>query len=87
MSESKRTWDDVMQEYIETFKRLGIFYEEPGGIVPLLNDYEGEVCYTLEGETPDTVHDRIERSKKAGENLFFKECKVYEIKYKSGVQY
>lgn len=87
MSESKRTWDDVIHEYIETFRHLGIFYEEPGGVVPLLHDYDGEVCYTLEDETPDTVHDRIERSKKAGKNLFFEECKVYEIEYKPGSQY
>lgn len=87
MSGTKRTWDDVIREYIETFKHLGIFFEEPGGTVPLLHDYDGEVCYTLKNETPDIVHDRIERSKKAGKNLFFEECEEHKIEYEPGVNY
>lgn len=87
MSNHNLQWDDVIREYIQEFKHVGIFFEEPGGNVPLLHDYDGEVCYTLENETPDTVHERIERSKKAGKNLFFEECEVYKVEYETGVDY
>ena len=87
MSEKKITWDDVILEYIETFKQPGIFYEEPGGVMPLLHNENGETCYTLKDETPETVHNRIERSKKAKRNLFYEECPVYKIEYIPGVMY
>lgn len=70
MNNGEITWNDVIEEYMETFKCLGIFFEEPSGTVPLLNGEDGENCYSLKDETPETVHERIERSKKAGRNLF-----------------
>lgn len=83
----KLTWDDVMIEYIDTFRSLGIFYEEPSGTEPLLNGKDGDVCYSLRGETPETFRDRIERSKKAGRNLFYEELPEDKIEYDPDVQY
>ena len=76
MSEKKITWDDVILEYIE-----------PGGVVPLLRGEDGETCYTLKDETPESVRKRIERSKKAKRNLFFEECPVYKFEYTPGAMY
>lgn len=87
MSKQKITWYDVVIEYLETFRYCGIFCEEPGGYIPLVNDPDGDMCYSLKEETPETVHDRIERSKKAGRNLFFEECPVHEVVYIPGCQY
>lgn len=87
MKQCNLTWEYVIQEYIETFRHLGIFYEEPGGVVPLLHDYKGDVCFTLENETPAIVHDRIIRSKQAGRNLFFEECAKYRIIYSPNTNY
>ncbi len=87
MSKEKLTWEDVSQEYMETFRCLGIFFEEPAGTERLLNGKDGEVCYSLKDETPETIHDRIERSKKAGRNLFYEELPKYKIEYIPGYQY
>ena len=87
MDKEKITWDDVIVEYIETFRCPGIFYEEPSGIIPLLKGKRGKGCYSLENETPETIHDRIERSKKAGRNLFYEELPKYKIEYIPGARY
>lgn len=87
MSKGKITWEDVIMEYIEAFRYPGIFYEEPAGTELLLHDEEGENCYTLKDETPETVHDRIERSKTVRRNLFYEECPEYKIEYLPDVDY
>lgn len=87
MSKEKITWDVVIEEYMETFKCLGIFFEEPSGTVPLLNGNDGAKCYSLENETPESIHERIERSKKAGRNLFFEELPEYTMDYIPKAQY
>lgn len=87
MSNGKITWDDVMREYIETFRYPGIFFEEPAGTELLIQGKNGEGCFTLKDDTPEKAHDRIERSKKAGRNLFYKELPKYKIKYEPGARY
>lgn len=87
MSNGKITWGEVIQEYIEVFRYPGIFYEEPDGTELLIQGENDEGCFTLKDETPETVHDRIERSKKAGKNLFYEECPEYKIEYEPDAQY
>lgn len=87
MSKEKLTWHDVMREYIEAFRYPGIFYEEPSGTELLIQGENDEGCFTLKDDTPEKAHDRIERSKKAGRNLFYEELPEYKIEYLPDVDY
>ena len=61
----------------------GIKMEAVGGNAVFVENADGE-AFDLTEQSDSEVIDRIERSKKAGRNLFFEECPPYKPKREEG---
>lgn len=73
------------QRYLEAFDDP-ITVNEADGETVFVEDPEGN-AYNLSGLTDEDVLDKIERSHKAGLNLFFIECPPYNPGYSPDADY
>jgi len=71
--------------YLEQFYAT-ICIDEADGVHEFITDDDGN-DYDITDETDAKVLDRIQRSKKAGRNLFFEECPPYTPSYEDGANY
>lgn len=73
------------QRYLEVFDDP-IMTNESDGETLFVEDQDGN-AYSLSGLSDKDILDKIERSRKAGLNLFFIECPPYNPDYKPDADY
>ena len=75
---------EVLKEYRKEYPNDTIGFGEPDGVlIERGSDKVG--FYGNENESDEVFLDRLERSKKAGRNLFYEEWEPFE--YEDGVDY
>lgn len=76
--------DTCIEKYREQYPLDDCFYGEPNDLIMISNDENVTVIQPID-ETEAVFLDRLERSKKAGKNLFFEEWNRFE--YEEGMLY
>ena len=64
---------ETMILYSNTFKGSELFFDFNSRKIMVNRESDGKLFVRPNGETDETIIDRIERSKQAGRNLFFEE--------------
>ena len=80
------SWE-AMGKYYDTFKDAEAGYLVPDGKVVVVNPNTGESYIPYEDETEEKFLDRINRSVKAGRNLFFEEWQENDEQFDPDVEY
>ncbi|MBR3741030.1 MAG: hypothetical protein IKO94_01205 [Selenomonadaceae bacterium] len=76
---------EVFAAYFDVFDSC-IKHDEGGSDTIFVEDDDGN-AFSLDGLTDQQIMDKIERSKKAGINLFFIECPPWNPQYEDDAQY
>lgn len=75
----------IREEYLAAFNEC-IIMDECGSGTIFVEDEDGN-AYSLNGLSNEQIMDKIERSKKAGVNLFYNECPKWHPRYDKDKEY